>query len=401
MDQSTSDLLGRIEILLHSGKRSEARMLLVEYLTRKPNSERAWWLMSQAVTDLHQQRDCLQRVLILNPDSADARERLLGVEEAIHLEDERLNPPSSPAPFPQTASSAPALQTASSVPSAFEAAPYQPPLGPAGPAGEEPAQDAVPESAAGRRTPGRTGSKAGLIAGILAGLLVFALVGLGMIWMRANPGSASAASLATQNQASTLAVAKILTALPRSSTPTRTALPASPSASPASPTPAPTLTPTLIPLQVQTGPFVGWNAPDFSLENASSTNQVKLSDLLGTPVVIFFFVTWNPYCPAEISSLESIYQAYQSQGLVILAVDVSETVQVVSAFQASHSESFPILLDSDGAVAAKYQVNGIYPTHFFINRSGRITDIKTGLQSIGNLTVLVDALERQYFTPTP
>ena len=57
MTQPPADILQRIERLLRAGKQQEARLLLMEYLKSNPSSARAWWLMSQAVTDLNQQMD--------------------------------------------------------------------------------------------------------------------------------------------------------------------------------------------------------------------------------------------------------------------------------------------------------------------------------------------------------
>ena len=76
MTQPTADVLLRIERLLRIGKQEEAQALLVEYLKVNPSSARAWWLMSLTVPDILQQRDCLERVLRLDPEDELARERL-------------------------------------------------------------------------------------------------------------------------------------------------------------------------------------------------------------------------------------------------------------------------------------------------------------------------------------
>jgi hypothetical protein len=76
MTQPAADVLLRIERLLRIGKQQEAQVLLVEYLKVNPFSARAWWLMSLTVPGINQQRDCLERVLRLDPDDELARERL-------------------------------------------------------------------------------------------------------------------------------------------------------------------------------------------------------------------------------------------------------------------------------------------------------------------------------------
>lgn len=54
--------------LLRSGHRARARALLIQAVRVAPRSEQAWLLLAGAVTDPEQRRDCLERVLQLNPD---------------------------------------------------------------------------------------------------------------------------------------------------------------------------------------------------------------------------------------------------------------------------------------------------------------------------------------------
>ena len=75
------DALRQAEKALHEGRVQDARLMVVEYLRRVPDSEQAWWLLSFAVPEDQQQIDCLQRVLRLNPDNQEARERLAKLEK--------------------------------------------------------------------------------------------------------------------------------------------------------------------------------------------------------------------------------------------------------------------------------------------------------------------------------
>jgi hypothetical protein len=76
MDEQADSVLDQAEKHLEEGRQREARSLLAGYLKSQPRSERAWWLMSFAVTEQNQKVDCLQRVLAINPDHEDARSRL-------------------------------------------------------------------------------------------------------------------------------------------------------------------------------------------------------------------------------------------------------------------------------------------------------------------------------------
>lgn len=72
---STSDLIEAYR-LIRAGKRRAARKILKPLLERHPRSERTWLLFSYAVLDPNIQRDCLRRVLDINPNNAEARRRL-------------------------------------------------------------------------------------------------------------------------------------------------------------------------------------------------------------------------------------------------------------------------------------------------------------------------------------
>lgn len=102
MDKS-GGLLERAELLLREGRREEARPFLVEFIRANPSSARGWWLLSAAVTDAHQQIDCVKRVLNIAPDYAPARERLeklqsrLAVGPSAGFAASKPNPSASPA----------------------------------------------------------------------------------------------------------------------------------------------------------------------------------------------------------------------------------------------------------------------------------------------------------------
>lgn len=68
----------------------QARIVLLQIIREDPNNELAWLWLAQTLDDPARQRDCLQQVLRINPDNADA---LLGAE-ALHT--------GRPLPEPQT-----------------------------------------------------------------------------------------------------------------------------------------------------------------------------------------------------------------------------------------------------------------------------------------------------------
>lgn len=123
---------------------------------------------------------------------------------------------------------------------------------------------------------------------------------------------------------------------------------------------------------------IGAPVTDFEL-TATSGDVVKLSDLRGRPVLVFFTTTWCPYCTAEAPYLErEIWQAYRERGLQVLAIQVKESAELAETFAAHHGWSFPVLVDEDGAVSTSFAPvkDGLAPevavinAHFVLDADG-------------------------------
>ncbi|MGQ0600903.1 MAG: tetratricopeptide repeat protein [Anaerolineales bacterium] len=82
MSTTNNDVLLQAYTQIKAGNLPDARTLLGKFIRNNPNSERAWLLMSLAVAEPAQQRDCLQRVLLINPFNADAQSRLAQLNTA-------------------------------------------------------------------------------------------------------------------------------------------------------------------------------------------------------------------------------------------------------------------------------------------------------------------------------
>ncbi len=123
-------------------------------------------------------------------------------------------------------------------------------------------------------------------------------------------------------------------------------------------------------------PLLGKPAPDFQLTSLDG-QPVSLSDLKGNPVLINFWATWCPPCRGEMPYLQQIYEKWQIMGLVLLAINIQESSSDVEGFMQSQGLSLPVLLDSDGAIAAQYGIEAI-PATFFIDSEGTVQEVKVG-----------------------
>ena len=107
-------------------------------------------------------------------------------------------------------------------------------------------------------------------------------------------------------------------------------------------------------------PMIGQPAPLFKLQSIDGKTW-SLDQVKGMYVVIHFAATWCPFCNAEAPHLEELYQHYQNKNVQVFIVDVKEDKGLVEkSFERFHF-SFPVLLDTSGAVSAKYAPEGVQP----------------------------------------
>jgi peroxiredoxin len=69
--------------------------------------------------------------------------------------------------------------------------------------------------------------------------------------------------------------------------------------------------------------------------------------------------------------MESVYQKLKNKGFEIVAVNLRESKEQVSAFMTQYKLNFPAVLDARGRTGARYNVRAI-PTTYIISRQGII-----------------------------
>lgn len=126
-------------------------------------------------------------------------------------------------------------------------------------------------------------------------------------------------------------------------------------------------------------PHEGFLAPDFSLATIKG-ETITLSNYEGQPVLVFFWASWCSICKSIMPDLETVYQSTTPDGLVILAVNATQSDNLPSAraYFEENNLTYPFLLDPDGQAADAYQVHAL-PTSILIAPDGSIQDIIVGL----------------------
>lgn len=118
-------------------------------------------------------------------------------------------------------------------------------------------------------------------------------------------------------------------------------------------------------------------APDFVIEKLEG-GTTSLADHKGKLVLLHFWATWCMPCRVEMPSMESLWQQYKDEGLVILAASIDEGSKGrVEKYKQIFELSFPIMLDPESKVNDLYKVSNM-PTSILIDAEGQIVSYVSG-----------------------
>lgn len=105
----------------------------------------------------------------------------------------------------------------------------------------------------------------------------------------------------------------------------------------------------------------GDSAPDFELPEQHG-KPVRLSTVLHDgPVVLFFYpAALSPGCTREACHFRDIVAEFTERGAAILGISADEVAKQ-KKFDDTHNLGYPLLADTDGAVARAYGIKRLIP----------------------------------------
>jgi peroxiredoxin len=130
-------------------------------------------------------------------------------------------------------------------------------------------------------------------------------------------------------------------------------------------------------------PETGQEAPNFTLTSLTG-QEVQLRDLRGKAVMLNFWGSWCEPCRSEMPTLQKMYTKYRNQGFEVVGINIAETDVAAEQFIRQYELTFPIWMDRDRGVVRLYRIGPI-PSSIFIDSQGKITYIKDGPLSVGEL----------------
>lgn len=152
------------------------------------------------------------------------------------------------------------------------------------------------------------------------------------------------------------------------------------------------------------GGMVGKAAPPFTLPVAANARavgagvgtgtgveeKIDLAALKGHPVILDFWASWCGPCAIEAPVLDRLARRYESKGLVVLGVNVSDPPNVIKQYATQRGLSYPMLVESGSNVSESYGVKNL-PSLVILDKEGKVMAYLVGVVDEASLNEIVGA----------
>jgi len=103
---------------------------------------------------------------------------------------------------------------------------------------------------------------------------------------------------------------------------------------------------------------------------------LSLASLRDKVVLVNFWATWCEPCVAEMPALQQLRDDLAPR-LEVLGVNYQESPASIKAYTEKAAITFPIVRDTDGAVAKAYGAR-IFPSSYVVDRAGNVRHVLVG-----------------------
>jgi peroxiredoxin len=117
-------------------------------------------------------------------------------------------------------------------------------------------------------------------------------------------------------------------------------------------------------------------APPIDLLRPDGT-ALAWRELRGKVLLVNFWATWCEPCTAEMPSLQRLREQLGGRGLEVLGVNFQEGPARIGAFVDKAGIRFPIVRDTDGAIARAWNAR-VFPSTYVVDREGRVRYVLVG-----------------------
>lgn len=123
--------------------------------------------------------------------------------------------------------------------------------------------------------------------------------------------------------------------------------------------------------------LLGELSSDFALENTNDSKNLRLQELRGKKILLYFFATWCGVCKLQASSIKKISKESKDENFRLLVIS-EESSTVLQAYQKKKQINYPIFRDIQSQAHNQFQVRS-YPTMIWIESDGKVKEVEHGL----------------------
>ena len=128
--------------------------------------------------------------------------------------------------------------------------------------------------------------------------------------------------------------------------------------------------------------------------------RIALEELRGKAVWLNFWASWCPPCQFETPTIRAMDQRYRDRGLVVIGIQVQQTVQAGADYASRYDLQYEIGADLTGDFFHLYRVFAL-PTQFFIDPDGRVVRIINGPMSEADASAIIESILPVGSSPEP